>query len=194
MEGVTLTQHSRHCHPACQTSYCALHVSSWVLQSPTVKPETWPELTALAHRLFWMEQARWVAADWLTKVSPLTSKGRSALPELVTAGAAMPPMALPEEADVEVEPDVALLLATAVAALAEAELDLEEDPEQDCFFFLPDLEVVAALLLAVVVLPVLPVLPVLSVPALLVVVLPVVPVLPVPALLVVVLPLPPTVK
>ena len=184
---MTLTQHSRQRHHL----YCALHVSSWVLQSPTVKPETLPELTALAHRLFWTEQARWMAADLLTKVSPLTSKGRSELPELVTAGAAMPPMAPEEEVEeeVDVDEDEALLLATAVAALVEAELDLEEDPEQDVFFFLPDLEVVALLLLVVVVLPVLPVLPV---PALLVVVLPV---LPVPALLVVVLlPLPPTVK
>ena len=31
----------------------ALQAASWVLQSPTVSPERLPELTALAHALFW---------------------------------------------------------------------------------------------------------------------------------------------
>jgi hypothetical protein len=37
-----------------------------------------------------MSQLRWIAAALFTKVAPLTSKGRSELPELVTGGAAPP--------------------------------------------------------------------------------------------------------
>lgn len=56
-----------------------------------------PELTASAHWLFWMAQARSTALASFTNVLPLTENGRAASPESVTAGAAIPPIALPEE-------------------------------------------------------------------------------------------------
>ncbi|KAL1838232.1 hypothetical protein VTK73DRAFT_4416 [Phialemonium thermophilum] len=73
----------------------ALQASSWALQSETDEPGAFPELTASAHWLFWMAQARCTAAALLTKVLPFTAKGRSGLPESVTCGAAMPAMAPP---------------------------------------------------------------------------------------------------
>ena len=90
---------------------CELHACSCALQSPTVLPETFPELTASAQALFWIAHARWIAAPSLTKVLPLTEKGLSGLPESVTAGAEMAPMASPleeEEEEEEAEPLLAL--------------------------------------------------------------------------------------
>lgn len=56
-------------------------------------PAALPALNASAHALNWMSQALWAAATLVTKVLPLTSKGRAASPESVTAGAAIPPSA-----------------------------------------------------------------------------------------------------
>lgn len=93
---------------------------SWVEQSAIVKPEAVPPLTASAHRLNWMSQDRCLAAASLTKVFPLTSKGRVESPELVTAGAAMPPRALelPLDADVVAPAADAVVVAEALATLA----------------------------------------------------------------------------
>lgn len=60
-----------------------------VSQSATVK-EPEPELAALAHALCWTEQLRCRAAPALTKVSPLTLKGRLLAASLVTGGGAPP--------------------------------------------------------------------------------------------------------
>ncbi len=65
----------------------ALHFCSCALHWATVAPLTLPELTALAQSLFWIAQARCTAADLLTKVLPLTEKGRVLSPELTTGGA-----------------------------------------------------------------------------------------------------------
>ncbi len=67
----------------------ALHASSWALQSATVVPESFPELTALEQALFWIEHDRWRAAPSPTNVFPLTVNGR--VPDEETTGGAAPP-------------------------------------------------------------------------------------------------------
>jgi len=66
----------------------ALHSFSWALQSET-EPSADPLLIALAQALFWMAHDRWRAAPALTKVFPLTEKGRLPADDS-TAGAAPP--------------------------------------------------------------------------------------------------------
>ena len=66
----------------------AKYAPSCVWQSDTEKPA--PEFAWSAQALNWMSQVRWAAAAKLTNVSPLTRKGRSALPEKVMESAAAP--------------------------------------------------------------------------------------------------------
>lgn len=59
-------------------------------------------MTAFAQALNWMSQLLCTAADLFTNVLPLTSNGLVESPELVTAGAAMPPSAEPSATRVAV--------------------------------------------------------------------------------------------
>ncbi len=58
-----------------------------------VKPLAVPPLKASAHLLNWMSHALCTAATLLTNVLPLTSNGRDESPELMIAGAVIPPRA-----------------------------------------------------------------------------------------------------
>ncbi len=86
-----------------------------------LKPLAFPPLKASAQALNWMLQLLETAAAWLTKVLPLTSNGREESPELVMAGAVIPPSA--ELLDVTVAVLLTKVAETILVAAAEGLLD-----------------------------------------------------------------------
>jgi hypothetical protein len=82
-----------------------------------LNPTALPPLKALAQALNWISQLRCTAAALFTNVLPLTRNGRVASPELVIAGAAMPPRA-EASAVGTVEAAEAVPLAAATSTLA----------------------------------------------------------------------------
>jgi hypothetical protein len=71
-----------------------LHEICCASQALTSTFDNSPSLTASAHLLCWIAQARSSASSWLVNVFPLTWKGRSGSPVMVMAGTPMPPIAV----------------------------------------------------------------------------------------------------
>lgn len=113
--------------PPTNQEVAALQLVSWALQSPTLNPVTVPPLTAFEHALFWIAQARCMAADLFTNVFPFTRKGREESSLSVTGGAEIPPIEGElvedaEEEDAEVAMQGVDLVELAAVAGMEAEV------------------------------------------------------------------------